>query len=613
MRNDGLACNRWGGRPVTKNIHDSNRKAANFGRLFRVMVGAALLAAPVIAAAQVGQTGLPTREEIDPSRREAPPPPSRLQVEGDIERSPCALADPTYRNIKITLTNATFNNLGPVAAAELAPAWRPYVGVESPIAVVCEIRDAAATILRRQGYLAAVQVPAQRIEGGDVRFEVLFAKLTAVRIRGDAGRDEAQVARYLNHLATGQVFNRLDAERYLLLARDLPGLDVRLSLKPAGTVPGEMIGEVSVRHTPVEADFNLQNYAPRETGRFGGQLRAQFNGLTGLGDRTNVSFYTTADFKEQQVLQLGHDFAVGGQGLRLGGHFTYAWTHPTLGPTITTVRARSLFFNLEASYPIIRSQALTLGSAVGFDYVNQNVRFAGLPLSQDHLRVAYARLDADALDLRGVGPGGTIGWRLQGTLELRQGLNIFGASPNCLANVAACAGAGFVPPGLVDGNPTATVLRFTGQAEARIFSKISVALLPRAQISSSALLSFEQFSAGNYTVGRGYDPGVLSGDSGVGFAAEIRYDRFTLLPKQDIGMQPYAFVDTAWVWNRNSPAGQDPLKVTSIGAGARLGWSNRARLDLSVAVPLRDAGPVRSGDVRVLMSLTTRFVPWRAH
>jgi hemolysin activation/secretion protein len=567
--------------------------------------------APAIANAQVNRTGLPTREEIDPSRRELPPPPSRLKIDGDIERSPCALSDPTYAAIKIKLTSATFNNLGDVAAAELEPAWRPYVGVESPIAVVCEIRDVAATILRRQGFLAAVQVPAQRIEGGNVRFEVLFAKLTAVRLRGDAGRDEAQVARYLSHLATGKVFNRLEAERYLLLARDLPGLDVRLSLKPAGTVPGEMIGEVSVRHTPIEADFNIQNYAPRETGRFGGQLRAQFNGLTGLGDRTTASFYTTADFKEQQVLQLGHDFAVGGNGLRLGGHFTYAWTHPTLGPTAATVKARSLFFNLEATYPIIRSQAFTLGSAIGFDYVNQNVRFAGLPLSEDHVRVGYARLDADAIDLNGVGPGGTIGWHLQGALELRQGLRIFGASPNCLANVALCTGAGFVPPGLVDGNPSATVLRFTGQAEARVSSKLSLAILPRAQISSAPLLSFEQFSAGSYTVGRGYDPGVFSGDSGAGFAAEVRYDRIAVLPRQNIAMQPYAFVDTAWVWNRNSPAGQDPQTVTSVGGGARLAWSNRARLDLSVAVPLRDAGTVRSGDVRVLMSLTTRFVPWR--
>lgn len=246
------------------------------------MVFMALLASPAIA--QVGSVGLPTREEIDPSRRQAPPPlaQAKLTGEGDIERSPCALADPAYAAIKVTLTMATFNNLGPVDPAEIAPAWQRYVGTEQPIAVVCEIRDAAGTILRNKGYLAAVQVPAQRIEGGVVKFEVLYAKLTGVRVRGDAGRNERQIARYLEHLATGQVFNRFEAERYLLLARDIPGFDVRLALKPAGTAAGDMIGEMTVRRTPFEVDINAQNFAPSETGRFGGQLRAQAYGLTGL-------------------------------------------------------------------------------------------------------------------------------------------------------------------------------------------------------------------------------------------------------------------------------------------------------------------------------------------
>ena len=72
---------------------------------------------PQGAFAQV--TGAPTREEIDPGRRQQFSQPSRLIVDGDIERAPCALADPAYAAIRITLTRADFNNLGPVPAAEL--------------------------------------------------------------------------------------------------------------------------------------------------------------------------------------------------------------------------------------------------------------------------------------------------------------------------------------------------------------------------------------------------------------------------------------------------------------------------------------------------------------
>jgi hemolysin activation/secretion protein len=574
------------------------------------MVFLGILASPALA--QVNSVGLPTREEIDPSRRQAPPPQAqtKLTVEGDIERSPCALADPAYAAIKVTLTTASFNNLGPVDPAEIAPAWQRYIGTEQPIAVVCEIRDAAGTILRNKGYLAAVQVPAQRIEGGVVKFEVLYAKLTGVRVRGDAGRNERQIARYLEHLATGQVFNRFEAERYLLLARDIPGFDVRLALKPAGTAAGDMIGEVTVRRTPFEVDINVQNFAPGETGRFGGQLRAQAYGLTGLADRTTVSIYSTADFKEQQVVQLGHDFGLGGGGLRLAGHFTYAWTKPGLGPTVPDVDARSLYANIEASYPFVRTQAFTLRGTAGLDFINQKVDFAAQPLSQDRLRVGFLRLDADAVDMVGVGPGGTIGWRVYGTLDVRKGLDIFNASPNCLANVANCAGA-VVPPSLVDGDPLATVVRFNGGAEWRFARNMVLAVQPRAQISSAPVFSFEAFAAGNYTIGRGYDPGVLSGDSGVGFSTELRFDRLALLPAYGIGAQPYAFVDAEWVWNRNTPAGTNPQQVTSVGAGARVGVSDKLRFDVAVAVPLKDAGATKSGDVRLLMSLTARLIPWR--
>jgi hemolysin activation/secretion protein len=66
-------------------------------------------------------------------------------------------------------------------------AWSPFVGSEQPVAVLCEIRDAAATMLRDKGYLAAVQVPTQQIENGVVRMETLYARITAIRARGETG------------------------------------------------------------------------------------------------------------------------------------------------------------------------------------------------------------------------------------------------------------------------------------------------------------------------------------------------------------------------------------------------------------------------------------------
>ncbi len=193
------------------------------------------------------------------------------------------------------------------------------MGRDVPISAVCEIRDRAATILHDAGYIAAVQVPEQRIGDGIVHFQVLMARLTQVRVRGEATGAETILAAYLNQLTKQPLFNRFEAERYLLLASDLPGYTVRLTLRPAGTAPGEVIGDVTVQRLPAYADFILQNGGSKALGRWGGVLRGQVFGLTGLGDRTSLSLFSTSDFKEQQTIQVAHDMHLGPQGLTLGG------------------------------------------------------------------------------------------------------------------------------------------------------------------------------------------------------------------------------------------------------------------------------------------------------
>ncbi|PWG03859.1 ShlB/FhaC/HecB family hemolysin secretion/activation protein [Sphingosinicella humi] len=573
------------------------------------------------ATAQDVPTGpiAPTREEVErvplSPTVEAQP---RLTVEGGIERAPCALADPAYRDVTFTVSNVIFEDLKAVSPEILRPAYADYLGSEQPIAVVCEIRDRAATILRDAGYIAAVQVPEQRIADGTVRFKVLMAKLVGVRVRGDAGRAERTIAAYLERLTEQEVFNRFDAERYLLLAGDLPGYDVRLSLRSAEAAPGEVIGEVAVLRTPGQVDFNVQNFGSRDLGRWGGLLRGQFYGLTGLGDRTTVAFFSTADFDEQQTLQLGHDFRLGGEGLTLSGQFTYAWADPDLGDPRLDVKARTLLATVEAAYPLIRTQAQTLRGAAGLDIINQKVRFNDLPLTRDQLRVAFARLDLEATDPDSINRLGGYSiaeprWRFLGGLELRQGLDLLGASDDCGPSFARCRAAGAVPISRLEGDPTGTVFRFNAYGEYRPVPNIAFALGMKGQATRDPLLSFEEFSVGNYTVGRGYDPGTLLGDNGLGFQAEVRFGSIIPQTRDSLSVQPYLFVDTAWVWNEDRLNARDVRQdLTSIGGGLRALYGDRLQLDVALAVPLERAGVLATEkpDPRLLVSLTTRLWPW---
>ena len=121
------------------------------------------------------------------------------------------------------------------------------------------------------------------------------------------------------------------------------------------------------------------------------------------------------------------------------------------------------------------------------------------------------------------------------------------------------------------------MLRAGGQGELALGA---ISPSPSARGSNmrfDALLSFEEFTAGNYTVGRGYDPATLSGDSGVGLMAELRGPRWMPMKQSKLTLQPYVFGDAAWVWNKNDGVGADHLK--SAGGGVRAELSDRFRLD----------------------------------
>ena len=570
----------------------------------RVWVGAVaggLLASaaspfPAWAQATPQSAGIPSRDELRSITQAPPTETPRLNISGGIERSPCPLADDRFKDIKVTISAVDFHGLKGADPSEMEPAWKPFAGAPQPIAALCEVRDAAATILRNKGYLAAVQVPTQRIEDGKVRMEVLYARVTAIRARGDTRGAERKLQAYLSKLTENEIFDSHTAERYLLLARDLPGYNVQLTLRPAGTGVGELVGEVSVTHRPYTVDLTLQNLAPSSTGPYGGQIRAQVFGLTGLGDVTTLSYYATSDFAQQHIVQGSHEFRPGSEGLVLGVQATHAWTKPDLGASAGPValHARTLYASLYARYPLERTQGQNLYLTGGFDFLNQTVDLIG-PLTRDRLRIVYARLDFDTIDLKHRSPR----FRIAGSAEVRQGLDILDATRS----------GGVIPTSRQNGSVSETVVRAQASLEYAA-GQIAFAVLPRAQYAFNPLLSFEQFSLGNYTIGRGYDPGVLSGDSGIGTSVEVKGPRFPFRGGR-IVTQPYIFGDVGWTFNRGT-AGSS--RLTSAGAGLRTELGDRYRLESAIAVPIERAGlQTKRGDVRFLVTLTARLLPWRTN
>ncbi len=561
----------------------------------------------------------PTRGQLTPPEQVRDNRGVTLTIDGDLERAPCVLDREDYADIRLTLSDVEFAGLDRVPGLSLDAAADGYLDRELPLAVLCDIRAGANAILRSQGYLATVEIPEQNLSDGIADFGVVFGRLTGLRVRGDAGPSEGVVAGYLEKLTQQPVFNTKDAERYLLLADDLPGVDVRLSLRPAaGGAPGDLTGEIAVVRNRGAIDLNVQNFGSDTIGRFGGLLRVEAYDLTGLGDRTSIALFSTLEFTEQQTVQIGHDFAVGSDGLRLGGQLTYSETSPDLNLPGVDLQSETVLASVQASYPLKRSRQSSIFANLGFDLVDQDVEFNAVPISSDRVRTLFARVSGDWTDERSVQrlDGYTPyepKFRARYGFEARQGVDAFSTSPDCRVNPISCFVGGSPPPSRIEADPTPFLLRYDAGVEFRPDPAITFSLEASAQVSSKPLPAFEEFAAGSFSIGRGFDPGAVLGDSGFATSFEVRYGSMAPADPEAIAVQPYVFTDFARTWNEDpSRRPLNPDRLWSAGGGLRAVWGSKLQADTFLAVPLQRPDLAQQlGDVRVMVSVTARLFPWR--
>ena len=576
-----------------------------------VLFGTALGAAVGWSAVAQAQNA-PTREEINPPAPDRTAQPSSVSVDssGAFARGPCPLDGST---LTATIPQVQFGGL---AGAPLAPELVPLLaGIrapegQQPVRVVCDIRDRANAALRAARYVATVQIPAQRLEGGPLRLEVITAKIVETRVRGDAGPYEDLIESRIASLQSLDPLNEEDAERLLLLAGDIPGLDVRLALQPAGGAPGEVIGVLTVDYRRFSVVANAQNLNSRQLGRETGYLRGEVYGLTGLGDVTYLAGSTTFN-SEQKILQLGHEMVLSQSGTMLALRGTFADSQPNL-PRLD-LRTKSYIANAELTQPLLRSLYDNVYGTLGFERIDQRTKLSGgpagaVPLNLDRISTLYTRFSGNS---REFGNDGIEDFSFGGSVELRKGLDVFNAT-----KTGAISAAGFAPSRF-EGNAKAFVVR--GQFDAKVGFGPVVEVVPifelfgqvRGQWANDPLLNYDEFSIGNLTVGRGYDPGSNTGDRAYSTSVELRAN---LPTGEKVATQIYTFYDGIRLWNLDRGSSEKDRRLESYGGGVRFTLPGFARLDIAYAHPIDP--PLLTGALnrvpkdRLLVSLTMQLVPF---
>lgn len=563
------------------------------------------LAGPVAAYAQTTTPApsLPTREEVSQPDIKKEEDRGRVRVDSSsaVARGECPLRE---SDVRATITSVQFSGANgttlPPEILALLSGIKPS-GSDAPISVVCDLRDQADAALRAERYIAITTIPSQKIDDGILRLEVVTARIAEMRVRGDAGPYEKVLEQRIELLKKLDPLNAREIEEILLLASDIPGLDVQLVLN-RGARTGEVIGELNVSYDRLSVVANVQNYGSKQLGRETGYVRAELRGLTGMSDLTYLGVATSRDFQEQRIAQLGHVMGIGDSGLTVGAHLTYAQSKPDLGTL--SISTRSIIGKLEVAYPIVRTVRQTLSVSGGLEFVEQRSRIlvnsGAIPFNLDRLATVYARASADT---RNFSRSGTERFRAGAWVEVRQGLAMLGATTSDISASGQYARSRF------GADATPLVLRAQASAIVNLGKIFSVSGTARGQWSNNALLNFDEFSIGNLTIGRGYDPGANSGDRALGSSVEAVA---RVIDRPKLGAEAFVFYDSVRLWNLAPSGTEKDRTLRSFGGGARFSLPGKLLLEVAYAKPLDRALSIDLAKPkgRVLVSLTAQVWPF---
>jgi hemolysin activation/secretion protein len=467
---------------------------------------------------------------------------------------------------------------------------------------LADVYDLAAEIQRRYRqdgwFLARVLVPPQRIVDGRVRLDVLEGYVSEIELEGDIGPTEKLVRRYLAKVTSERPLKLATLERALLLAKDIPGIDVKGILQPASETVGSSRLIVVATRSRFEAMALVDNIGSSFTGEWEIAARAAMRSFTSVGEELAITGLISdpaegaqGNAKNQKVGMVNGSMRVGSSGTYLTGLVSYGDSNPGGIIEEFAYESKKLLVAVKAIHPLIRARGRNLFVDVGFDYIDSETKvFEDVPFVEDHLRVLNASAAFDFRDR----------WRGSSYLSLgiRQGLAALGATPKDDPFASR-----------FDADGSFTSLQFTGSRLQGITDHWAFYLLTSAQYAFEPVLSDEEFDVGGIDFGRGYNPKELSGDDGVGLTTELQYTRPS--PRDWLERwQLFAFYDFGWVRQKsNDLLPEATASLASAGAGVRTWFARDLSLELQLAQPLtrKSQRADDTKDTQLLLRAIARF------
>lgn len=467
------------------------------------------------------------------------------------------------------------------ATAYPASALAAYTdGLTGPAVPVSRIEAARTAILNRyrsDGYVyTAVNA---RISATHLRLVVIEGRIVEVKLRGDIGPAGTQVLRFLNHLTEISPVRAADIERWLLLANDVPGVQVRSTINPSSTDPGALTLIADVSRQAFSASLRADNRAFRQTGPEELLATIDANSFTSLGERSEISIYHT--FNDTDTFgQASEEFFIGGSGLRFHIYGGAGEALPSGSLRELGYDGVTRVFGASLSYPLIRSRAQTLNLSAQFDGLESEINYSisgqSVRASFDSLRVLRGQAQYVLLDTwLGNLAGPSFEALNHADLRISQGLPAFGASTNGNQQLPRLNER--VDFTKVDGELDRRQTFWSPYAGATVNLLVGVA----GQFTNNILPPEEKFYLGGPSFDRGFYYGEVTGDRAVQAKIEPQFDTPIPTPgfiPAQLHAEFYVFYDWGEVWQQQKLDLDHTLR--SLGGGVRVYADPYLELDL---------------------------------
>ncbi len=249
--------------------------------------------------------------------------------------------------------------------------------------------DAITRHYRDTGYpIARAIIPAQKVEKGVVRIEVIEGRIASVAVVNNERYADDTITARAAGLASGGLVTLPQLERSLLLMNDLPGLTARATLQP-GAEFGSTDLVIKAEEKWFNASLSLDNRGRREVGEMRLDAAFDLHNPLSLGDQLSLRLIES----QHNLLtygRVGYSVPVGANGLRLGA--TLSRTEYRIGGDFAALGIDGDTTNYEFNwtYPYVRSRGRNMVFSLGGRRTETTQRTLGVQTSGNDITLATA-------------------------------------------------------------------------------------------------------------------------------------------------------------------------------------------------------------------------------